>query len=68
MHFIHLNKNSLLRKIDEIHYIVKLTNVTVIGLSKTKLDNIILSRGGESVTCFVKNSFHIIGNLIFALI
>ena len=43
MHFIHLNKNSLLPKIDEIHYIVKLTNATVIGLSETKHDNIILS-------------------------
>ena len=43
MHFIHLNKNSLLPKIDEIRYIVKLTNAAVIGLSETKLDNIILS-------------------------
>ena len=39
MHFIHLNIHSLLPKIDEICYIAKLTNATVIGLSETKLDN-----------------------------
>ena len=32
MHFIHLNINSILPKIDEIRYIAKLTNATVIGL------------------------------------
>ena len=37
MHFIHLNVNSHLSKIDEICYIDKLKNVTVIGLSKTVL-------------------------------
>ena len=36
-HFIHLNINSLLSKIDEIRCIAKLTNATVIGLSKTKV-------------------------------
>ena len=39
MHFIHLNINNLLPKIDEIRYVAKLTNATVIGLSETKLDN-----------------------------
>ena len=43
MHFIHLNINSLLPKIDEIRYVAKLTNATVIGLSETKLDNTVLS-------------------------
>ena len=43
MHFIHLNINSFLFKIDEIRYIAKLTNATVIGLNETKLDNTILS-------------------------
>ena len=72
MHFIHLNINSILPKTDEICYIAKLTNATVIGLSKTKLDNAVLSselelegydlvrsdrsRRGGSVACFVKNS------------
>ena len=31
MHFIHWNINSILPKIDEIRYIAKLTNATVIG-------------------------------------
>ena len=34
MHFIHLNINSILPKIDEICYVAKLTNATVIGLSE----------------------------------
>ena len=71
MHFIHLNINSILPKIDEIRYIAKLTNATVIGLSETKLDNAVLSgeleidkydlvrsdrsRRRGGVACFVKN-------------
>ena len=43
MHFIHLNINSILLKIDEIRYIANLTNATVIGLRKTKFDNTVLS-------------------------
>ena len=43
MHFIHLNINNFLPRIDEIRYIAKLTNATVIGLSETKLDNAVLS-------------------------
>ena len=43
MHFIHLNINSLLPKIDEIRYVAKLTNATVIGLNETTLDNTVLS-------------------------
>ena len=81
---IHLNINSRLFKRDEIHYIAKLTNATVIGLSETKLDNTVLSseleierydlvrfdqsRRGRGVACFVKSLFHVIGNLIFAII
>ena len=72
MHFIHLNINSLLRKIDEIRYVAKLTNAAVIGLSETKLVKTVLSseieiegydlvrsdrsRRGGGVACFVKNS------------
>ena len=44
MHFIHLNINSILPKIDEIRYVAKLTNATVIGLSETKLDNTFLGK------------------------
>ena len=43
MHFIHLSINSILPKIDEIRYIAKLTNATVIGLSETKFGNAVLS-------------------------
>ena len=43
MHFIHWNINNILPRIDEIRYIAKLTNATVIGLSETKLDNAVLS-------------------------
>ena len=72
MHFIHLNINSILPKIDKIRYTAKLTNTTVIGLSENKLDNAVLSskleievydvvrsdrsRRGGDVVCFVKNS------------
>ena len=72
MQFIHLNIDSILPKIDEIRYIAKLTNATVIRLSETKLDNTVLSieletegydlvrsdrsRRGGGVACFVKNS------------
>ena len=71
-HTLHLNINSILPKIDEIPYIAKLTNATVIGLSETKLDNAVLSseleiegydlvrsdrsRRGGGVACFVENS------------
>ena len=72
IHFIHLNINSILPKIDEIRSIAKLTNATVIGLSETKLDNAVLSseleierydlvrshrsRRGRDVACFAKIS------------
>ena len=43
MHFIHININSLLPKIDEVRYIVNITNASIIGISETKLDKSILS-------------------------
>ena len=43
MNFIHLNIISPLSEMDEIRYIAKLTNATVLGLSETKLDNTVLS-------------------------
>ena len=71
MHFINETVNSLLYKTDEIRCIAKLTNVTVTGLSKTKLGNKILnseleieeydlarsdqSRKVGGVACFVKS-------------
>ena len=66
MHFIHININSLLPKIDEVHYITNITNASIIGISETKLDETFLSsesevdgynlvRGG-GVACYIKNS------------
>ena len=72
MHYIHLNINSILPKNDEIHYIAKLTNAIVVGLSEAGLGNAVLSseleiewhdlvrsdwsRKGGGVACFVENS------------
>ena len=39
LHFIHLNTNGLLPKIDELRYIAKNSNAAVIGISESKLDN-----------------------------
>ena len=39
LHFIHLNINSLLPKIDELREIVKISNATIIGIIETKIDN-----------------------------
>ena len=47
MQFFYLNINSILPKIDEVRYIAKLTNATVVGLSETKLDNGVLSSERE---------------------
>ena len=42
LHFLHLNINNLLRKIDEVREIVKISNQAVTGITKTKLDNSII--------------------------
>ena len=39
LHFIHININSLLPKIDELQYIIKNSNAAVISISETILDN-----------------------------
>ena len=43
LHFIHLNVNSLLPKIDKFRNIAKLSNAAVIGISESKLDDSVLS-------------------------
>ena len=71
MHFIHVNVNSLLSKMDEIRYIAKLINATIIQSSEAKLDDTTLSsepeiegyylvrfhrcRRGGCAACFVKD-------------
>ena len=39
LHFMHLNINSLLNKIDELRYIASSSNAAVIGITETKLDD-----------------------------
>ena len=42
LHFIHLNINSLLPKIEELRYIAKSTKAAVIGICESKLDASVL--------------------------
>ena len=71
LHFIHLNINSLLPKIDELRNIAKLSNGAVIGIGESKLDDSVLSseihidnyntlrcdrnRHGGGVVCYIRN-------------
>ena len=70
-HFIHLNINSLLSKIDELRELVKASNATVVGITESKLDDSIndceiciegysiirrdRNRKGGSLVCYVNN-------------
>ena len=71
LHFVHLNVNSLLPKIDEIRLLALNSKPQLISLSETKLDSTILdeeidihgysivrsdrSRNGGGVGCYVRN-------------
>ena len=71
LHLLHLNANSLLPEINELRYIAKLSNTTVIGITESKLGNCILdseikidnyqilhcdrNRKGGGVACYVRN-------------
>ena len=82
LHFIHLNINSLLPKIDELQYIAKNSNVAVIGISETKLDNTVYDsevtidgyniaqsdrdRKGGGVACYIRSN-NIRSNICFNL-
>ena len=71
LHFVHININSLLPKIDELRYIAKLSEAAVIGISESKLDDSVLSseiqienydlirsdrnRYSGGVACFIRN-------------
>ena len=44
LHFIHLNMNSLLSKIEELRFIAKSTNAAVIGIYESKLDASVLEQ------------------------
>ena len=72
MHFVHKNLSCILPKIDEVRYVAKITNVFIIEISETKLDETILSskvevdgydlirldrsRGGDGVAYYVQSS------------
>ena len=71
MHFIHLNINNLLSKIEELCFIAKSTNTVVIGICESKLDASVLeqeisidnykilrcdrNRLGGGVACYIRN-------------
>ena len=44
LHFIHTNINSLLSKIEELHFIAKSNNAAVIGICESKLDTSVLEQ------------------------
>ena len=43
LHFVRININTLLSKIDDFQYIFKLSKAAVIGISESKLDDSVLS-------------------------
>ena len=44
LHFIHLNINSLLPKIEELHFIAKSTNAAVVDICESKLNASVLEQ------------------------
>ena len=70
LHFLHLNVNSLLPKIEEIRHIAKSSNAGVFGITESKLDKSILDceidipgydilrcdrdRNGGGVACYIR--------------
>ena len=70
LHFLHLNINSLLPKIDELRLIAKNSNAAVIGITESKLDKTVLdsevnidayeqkrsdrNRLGGGVACYIR--------------
>ena len=71
LHFIHLNINSILSKIDELRIIAFKTNAAIIGISESKIDDSVLdgeisingytplrsdrTRQGGGVICYIRN-------------
>ena len=71
LHFIHLNINSVLSKIDELRIIVNKSKASVIGITESKLDKTVLdgeinidgyelvrsdrNRHGGGVACYIRN-------------
>ena len=71
LHFLHININSLLPKIDELRSIAEKSKAAVIGISETKLDKSVLNseidivnyviiqrdrnRNGGGVACYIRS-------------
>ena len=71
LHFIHLNINSLLSKIDELREIAKVSRAAVIGITESKLDDSVMdgeiniegyntvrsdrNRNGGGVACYIRS-------------
>ena len=74
LHFMHLNINGLLNKIDELRYITRSSNATVIGITETKLGNTVYdsevtvdgynivpndrNRNGGGIACYIRNNIY----------
>ena len=81
LHFIHININSLIPKIDEIRSIAQNTNAAVIGITESKLDetvhnseinieNYVLirndrNRKGGGVACYIREDINFTEKNIF---
>ena len=51
LHFLHLNINSLLAKIDEYRHIARLTNANINKISQSKLDDFMLTSEIQIYEC-----------------
>ena len=74
LHFIHLNINSLLPKIDELRLIALETKAAIIGISESKIDDTVLdaeieiegyalirsdrNRHGGGIVCYIRDNIN----------
>ena len=78
---MHLNINSLIPNIDKLRHMARLSNATVIGMCKSKLDKSITNseilidnydqlrcdrnRNGDGVACYIRNNLSHTQNNLF---
>ena len=78
LHFLHININSLLPKIDELRSIAQKSKAAVIGITETKLDKSVLNseidivnyviirrdrnRNGGGVACYIRSDIFVLTN------
>ena len=74
LHLLNLNVIKILPKIDELRYVGKLSNATVIGITESKVDNYILNyqilrcdrnRKVGRVACYIRNDLSYIEENFF---